>query len=40
MDDFRVKVPKDIPPYTEDSDIEKLFGAIENKKTHKGYITS
>lgn len=39
MDDFRVKVPKNIPPYTEDSDIEKLFGAIENKKTHKGCIT-
>jgi len=39
MNDFRVKVPKNIPHYTEDSDIEKLFGAIENKKTHKGCIT-
>jgi hypothetical protein len=33
MDDFKVKVPKTLPPYTEDSDIEKLFAAIENKKT-------
>jgi hypothetical protein len=31
MDDFKVKVPKSLPPYTEDSDIEKLFAAIENK---------
>jgi len=38
MDDFKVKVPKTLPPYTEDSDIEKLFAAVENKKTHKGCI--
>ncbi len=38
MDDFKVKVPKTLPPYTEDSEIEKLFNAIENKKTHKGCI--
>ena len=38
MDDFKVKVPKMLPPYTEDSDIAKLFAAIENKKTHKGCI--
>ncbi len=38
MDDLKVKVPKTLPPYTEDSDIEKLFAAIENKKTHKGCI--
>jgi len=28
MDDFQVKVPKTLPPYTEDSDIQKLFNAI------------
>jgi len=39
MDDFRVKVPKNMPPYTENSDIEKLFSAIQNKKTHKDCIT-
>lgn len=39
MDDFKVKVPKNMPPYTEDSDIEKLFSAIQKKKTHKGCIT-
>lgn len=38
MDDFRVKVPKTLPPYTEDSEVEKLFNAIENKKTHRGCI--
>ena len=38
MDNLKVKVPKNLPPYTEDSDIEKLFAAVENKKTHKGCI--
>jgi integrase/recombinase XerD len=38
MDDFRVRVPKSLPPYTDDNDVEKLFRAIENKKTHKGCI--
>jgi len=38
MDNFKVKVPKNLPPYTEDSDIEKLFAAVESKKTHKGCI--
>jgi len=36
--DIKVRVPKTMPPYTEDSDIDKLFSAIENKKTHKGCI--
>ena len=36
MDDFRVKVPKTLPPYTEDSDVDKVRQAIQNKKTHKG----
>jgi len=40
MDDFKAKVPRNMPPYTENSDIEKLFSAIENKKTHKGCISS
>ncbi len=38
IDDFKVKVPKSLPPYTEDTDIEKLFTAIESKKTHKAAI--
>jgi len=38
IDDFKVRAPKMLPPYTEDSDIDKLIGAIENKKTHKGCI--
>ena len=38
MNDFKVKVPKSLPTYTDDQDIEKLFKAIENKKTHKGCI--
>ena len=38
MDDLKVKIPKTLPPYTEDSEIARLFNAIENKKTHKGCI--
>jgi integrase/recombinase XerD len=38
MDDLKVKVPKSLPPYTEDADIKKLFHVIENKKTHKGTV--
>jgi integrase len=38
MDDLKVKVPKSIPQYTEDGDIESLLKVIENKKTHKASI--
>jgi len=38
MDDLKVKIPKSLPPYTEDTQIEKLLHAIQNKKTHKGNI--
>jgi len=38
IDDLKVKIPKSLPPYTEDSQIEKLLHAIETKKTHKGNI--
>jgi len=38
MDNFKVKIPKSLPPYTEDSEIEQLFYVIENKSTHKGCI--
>jgi len=38
MEDLKVKIPKSLPPYTEDAEIEKLFHVIENKKTHKGTI--
>jgi len=38
MDDFRIKIPRSLPPYTEDSDLDKLRQAIANKKTHKGTI--
>jgi len=33
MDDFKVKVPKSLPDYTNDKDIEKFFAAIEKKST-------
>jgi len=36
VDDFKVKVPKTLPPYTEDSAVEKVISAIESKKTHRG----
>ncbi|MFC1938284.1 tyrosine-type recombinase/integrase [Chloroflexota bacterium] len=38
MDDFKVRVGKQLPPFTPDSEVERLFTAIENKKTHKGCI--
>lgn len=38
MDDLKVKIPKSLPPYTEDSEIERLLHAIETKKTHKDSI--
>ena len=37
--ELKVKVPKTLPPYTEDNDIEKLLRAAENKKTHKKLAT-
>ena len=39
MSDIHVKVPKSLPTYTKDQDIEKLFKAIENKKTQRLYCT-
>jgi site-specific recombinase XerD len=38
VDDFKVKVPKSLPPYTDDGDISKLLSAIANKRSHKGCI--
>jgi integrase/recombinase XerD len=38
IDDIKIKVPKTLPPYTEDSDIEKLLAVIPKKRSHKGCI--
>lgn len=38
IDDIKIKVPKTLPAYTEDSDIEKLLAVIPNKRSHKGCI--
>jgi integrase len=38
IDDVKIKVPKTLPPYTEDSDIEKLLAVIPKKRSHKGCI--
>ena len=38
IDDIKIKVPKTLPPYTEDSDIEKLIATIPKKRSHKGCI--
>ncbi|MFC2020023.1 tyrosine-type recombinase/integrase [Chloroflexota bacterium] len=35
LDDFKMKIPRTLPPYTEDNEIESLFSAIENKRSHK-----
>jgi integrase len=39
LDDVNVKVPKSLPSYTEDSDIQKLLMAIGDKRSHKGCVT-
>ena len=36
--DLKVKIPKTLPAYVEDSDIDKLFKAIEAKRTHRSCI--
>ena len=38
MDDFKVKIPRTLPPYIEDVQIEKILHAIETKANHKGTI--
>ena len=38
IDDIKIKVPKTLPPYTEDADIEKLIATIPKKRSHKGCI--
>lgn len=38
MDEFKVKIPRTLPPYVEDAQIERLLDAIDSKKTHKGSI--
>jgi hypothetical protein len=38
--DVNIKVPKTLPLYTEDVDIEKLLDAVVAKKTHKRVIAS
>jgi integrase/recombinase XerD len=39
VDDFKVRIPRTLPPYTEDSDVDKVRCAFEDKATHKGIIT-
>jgi len=38
IDDVKIKVPKTLPDYTEEGDIEKLLAAIPNKRSHKDLI--
>jgi len=38
IDDVKIKVPKSLPPYTEQAEIDKLLEAIGSKKTHKRTI--
>ena len=35
MDDLKIKIPRSLPPYTEDDDIAKIIEAAQLKKTHK-----
>jgi site-specific recombinase XerD len=38
LEDIRVRVPKSLPSYTEDADIEKLLESIGKKQSHKHNI--
>jgi integrase len=38
IDDVKIKVPKTLPPYTEDSDVEKVLAVIPKKRSHKSCI--
>jgi len=38
LDDVKVKVPKTLPSYTEDSDIQRLLDGIGEKRSHKWCI--
>jgi integrase/recombinase XerD len=38
IDDVKIKVPKTLPPYTEDADVEKLLAVIPKKRSHKSCI--
>ena len=38
MDEFKVKVPRSLPPYIEDDQIKRLLNAIASKRTHKKSI--
>jgi integrase/recombinase XerD len=38
IDDVKIKVPKTLPAYTENSDIEKMLAVIPNKRNHKDLI--
>jgi site-specific recombinase XerD len=38
IDDVKIKVPKPLPQYVENEQIEKLFSSIRDKKSHKQSI--
>ena len=38
IDSLKIEIPKSLPSYIEDSQVEKLFEAIGSKKTHKKSI--
>ncbi|MFC2014616.1 hypothetical protein ACFLUP_01340 [Chloroflexota bacterium] len=38
LTDVRVKVPKSLPTYVEDTDIEKLLAVTSKKRSHKAII--
>ncbi|MFH1775712.1 MAG: tyrosine-type recombinase/integrase [Chloroflexota bacterium] len=38
LEEFKVKIPRTLPAYIEDDQIEKLLKAIDGKRTHKASI--
>ncbi|MFC2041127.1 tyrosine-type recombinase/integrase, partial [Chloroflexota bacterium] len=38
LEEFKVKIPRTLPPYVEDEQIERILQAMSSKRSHKGTI--
>ncbi len=38
IDDLKIKTPKHLPQYVEDSHLQKLLVAVREKRSHKGTV--
>ncbi|MFC1966832.1 tyrosine-type recombinase/integrase [Chloroflexota bacterium] len=38
LEEFKVKIPRTLPPYVEDDQIERILQAMSSKRSHKGTV--